>query len=366
MKHGIPDMTSLNCEAQLRLPNLPHYIDRITDRLQSFDAEVRQDARRIGFRFTFGHASFDMEPERLVMRAEADDREGLARVKDLLATAIKVYAKEDSPIVVWTGDLAQDTQPAQFREMTVADVRDLTPHMRRVRFAGKDLGRFGKFGGMHVRVLFPTQAVPEPVWPMLGANGLPLWPSEERRPAARVYTIRSLDVEAGFMDVDFLVHEGESVGSAWAVQASPGQKVGIMGPVGRPVRQADWYLLGGDETALPAIGRLLETLPPKTRGTAFIEIADECERQSIANSTQIELHWLERGGREAGADERLVQQMLSVQWPQEGSAFGWFAAEAAAAATVRDHWRGAMGLGRDQTLAAAYWRRGTAGLMAGA
>ncbi len=356
--------TELNCEAQLHLPNLPRYIDRITDRLQSFEAEMCQEARRVDFRFAFGRASFDMGPCRLVMRAEASDRDGLARIKDLLATAVQVYAKEDGPEIVWSGDLAQDTRLAQFREMTVASASDLTPHVRRVRFAGEDLGRFGKFGGMHVRVLFPTRAVPDPVWPVLGGNGLPAWPSEERRPVARVYTIRSLDIDAGFMEIDFLIHEGESVGSAWALQAKPGQKVGIMGPVGRPVRQADWYVLGGDETALPAIGRLLETLPASTKGVAFIETADRNERQPIANATQIELRWLERNGKAAGTDERLAAEVLSMEWPQ-GSTFGWFAAEAAAAKVVRDRWRGAMRLGRDQTLAAAYWRRGAAGLMAG-
>jgi NADPH-dependent ferric siderophore reductase len=358
-------MTSLNCQARLKLPNLPNYIDRITDRLQSFEADVRHGARRIDFRFAFGEASFDMEPGGLVMRAKAGDRDGLARIKDLLATAIKVYAKEDGPDIAWSGDLAQDTQPAQFREMTVVRVSDLTPHMRCVRFAGADLGRFGKFGGMHVRVLFPTVAVPNPAWPILGANGLPLWPSEDRRPAARVYTIRSLDVDAGHMDVDFLVHEGDSVGSAWALQARPGHRVGIMGPVGRPVRQAGWYVIGADETGLPAVSRMLETLPAATRGIAFIEVADRSERQPIDNVTEIELNWLEREGRAAGADERLARQVMSVEWPREGATFGWFAAEATPAKIVRDHWRGAMGLGRDQTLAAAYWRRGTAGLMAG-
>jgi NADPH-dependent ferric siderophore reductase len=54
-----------------------------------------------------------------------------------------------------------------------------------------------------------------------------------------------------------------------------------------------------------------------------------------------------------------------VTWPRDGSAFGWFAAEAAAAKSVREYWRDTLGLGRDQTLAAAYWRRGAAGLMAG-
>jgi NADPH-dependent ferric siderophore reductase len=358
-------MTSLNCEAQLRLPNLPRYIDRITDRLQSFDAVIDQEPRKIGFRFAFGEASFDIEPGLLVMRANAGDRDGLARIKDLLATAVQVYAKEDELEIVWTGDLAQETRPAQFREMTVVQISDLTPHMRRIRLAGEDLARFGKFGGMHIRMLFPTRDVPDPVWPVLGSNGLPLWPSPDHRPVARAYTIRSLDIDGRFMDVDFLIHDGESVGSAWALEAALGQKVGIMGPVGRPVRQANWYVLGGDETALPAISRLLETLPAATRGVAFIEVADAGERQPIANATQIEVCWLERQGAPAGADGRLARQMLSVEWPREGTSFGWFAAEAAVAKVVRDQWRGAMGLGRDQTIAAAYWRRGTAGLMAG-
>ncbi|WP_083918667.1 siderophore-interacting protein [Mesorhizobium metallidurans] len=356
-------VSGLACEARLNLRNLPLYIDRISDRLRSFDADASQEGQRIDFRFAFGGASLDME--RLVMRANAADRDGLARIKDLLATAVQVYAREENPEIVWTGDLADETRLAQYREMIVTDVGDLTPHMRRIRFAGEYLERFAKFGGMHIRMLFPTSEVPDPLWPMLGSNGLPVWPSDDRRPVARVYTIRKLDVANGFVDVDFLVHLGESVGAAWAMQAAPGKKIGIMGPVGRPVRPASWYVLGADETGLPALARLLETLPAGTKGVAFVEIGDDGERQEIDNATGIELHWLTRDGIAAGADERLADAVRSVEWPQAGSAFGWFAAEAAAARIVREHWRGTLGLGRDQTLAAAYWRRGAAGLMAG-
>ncbi|PDQ18939.1 siderophore-interacting protein [Mesorhizobium sanjuanii] len=355
--------SGLTCEARLNLRHLPHYMDRISDRLLSFEADASQEGQRIDFRFAFGAASFDME--RLVMRANAADRDGLARIKDLLATAVQVYARDENPEIVWTGDLADETRLAQFREMIVTHVGDLTPHMRRIRFAGEDLGRFAKFGGMHIRMLFPTRNVPDPIWPVLGSNGLPAWPSDDRRPVARVYTIRALDVEKGFIDVDFLVHPGESVGASFAMQAAPGMKVGIMGPVGRPVRPASWYMLGADETGLPALARLLETLPAETKGVAFVEIADEAEKQPIDNATSIELHWLSRNGVPAGEDQRLANAVRSVAWPHIGSAFGWFAAEAAAAKIVREHWRGTLGLGRDETLAAAYWRRGAAGLMAG-
>lgn len=356
-------MRELACEARLNLRHLPDYMDSITDRLQSFEADASHQGQRIDFRFAFGGASIDME--RLVMRANAADRDGLARIKDLLATAVQVHAKAESPEIVWTGDLSGETNLAQFREMTVTGVRDLTPHMRRISFAGEDLGRFAKFGGMHIRMLFPTRDVPDPLWPVLGASGLPVWPADDRRPVARVYTIRALDVAQGIMDVDFLVHPRESVGSAWAMQAAPAMKVGIMGPVGRPVRQADWYVMGADETGLPALARMLETFPAETRGVAFVEIADEGEKQEINNATGIELHWLTRDGVPAGEDRLLAEAVRSVQWPEDVSAFGWFAAEAAAAKTIREYWRDTLGLGRDQTLAAAYWRRGAAGLMAG-
>ncbi|MER8421119.1 SIP domain-containing protein [Mesorhizobium sp. M1329] len=92
-------------------------------------------------------------------------------------------------------------------------------------------------------------------------------------------------------------------------------------------------------------------------GVAFVEIADEGERQAIDNATGIELHWLPRNGVQAGVDDRLAHAIRSVAWPT-GLAFGWFAAEAAAARTVREHWRGTLALGRNETLAAAYWRRG--------
>lgn len=358
-------MTQLACEAHLQLQHLPNYLDRITDRLHSFNADVLQKDDRIDFRFDFGAASFDMKPGRLVMRANSVDADGLARIKDLLATAVQVYAKEEQPQIVWSGDLAEETELSQFREMSVLHARWITPHMRRVRLTGERLDRFARYGSMHIRMLFPTEKVPSPLWPTLGRNGLAVWPSDDRRPTPRAYTVRGFSVEEGWMDVDFVTHEGDSVGSKWAMEAVAGNKVGIMGPVGRPLRQADWYVMGSDETGLPALARMLETMPASTRGVAFLEVADEQEKQQIANRTGIELNWIYRNGIPAGADGRLVDAVLSVAWPEAGSNFGWFAAEAVAAKRVRDRWRGELGLGRDQTLAAAYWRQGVSGLMAG-
>ncbi|RVA21225.1 siderophore-interacting protein, partial [Mesorhizobium sp. M7A.F.Ca.CA.004.11.2.1] len=55
----------LACEARLNLRRLPDYMDSISDRLRSFEADASHEGKRIDFRFAFGGASFDME--RLVM-----------------------------------------------------------------------------------------------------------------------------------------------------------------------------------------------------------------------------------------------------------------------------------------------------------
>ena len=359
-------MTALISQADVELANLPDYLAKIEDRLESFQATASRSGGRIEFAFPFGTGSFDMEPGRLRMSARAADKDGLARIKDLLATAVQVYARDEAPVIRWHGDLADETRLAQFREMTVVDVFDLTPRMKRVRLSGDDLGRFARFGGMHVRMLFPTASVAEPEWPTLGPNGLAVWPPEDRKPAPRAYTIRKFDVERGWMDIDILVHPGDSVGSRWALLARSGMKVGIMGPVGRPVPQdAQWYVLGADETGLPAMARMLETLPQDTRGMAFLEVADEAERQQVENRTAIDLNWIYRNGVSAGTDGRLAEAVLGTAWPAGLTCFGWFAAEAGQASRVRDTWRTQRGLGRDTTLAATYWRRGTSGFMAG-
>lgn len=357
--------TTLACEAHIAIDTPARYIERIDDRLLSFDAEATVEGSATRYRFPHGDAVLDLKPDLLIVRLGAANADRLARLKDILATSIELHAKAARPQIVWRGDLAGDGRLAQFREMRVVSISDLTPHMRRIRLTGDNLARFADFDGMHVRLLLPTPELPDPQWPQAGPNGLPVWPSEERRAPARVYTIRKLDVAKGEMDIDFVMHGDESVGSGWAQAAKPGDVIGLMGPLGRPVRRAEWYVLGADETGLPALSRILESLPPQTKGQAFIEVADAQEEQILTHPSGMELHWIHRNGVEPGKDPRLAQIICRVGRPLNMKCFSWFAAEADAAKQVREHWRGTQGLGRDETLAAAYWRRGALGPMAG-
>lgn len=362
-------MTQLTCHAEVALQHLQDYLHPIVDRLASFDATVEHGTDRIGLAYPFGTAMLRTGGGRLGMDLSADTADALQRLRELVTVAVQIYAKQETPQIVWQGALAGHGPLVTFRRMRVRHAETVTPHMRRVRLEGENLARYGQFGGMHVRMLFPTPQNPEPVWPVAGPNGLPHWPSEKRRPVARVYTIRHLDAEAGFMDVDFVVHgahgDAEGVGANWAVKAQAGDTVGIMGPLGRPVRKADWYVLGCDETGLPAVSRILEQMPATARGAAFIEVADESERQAVSHPEGVAVHWIHRDGVPAGEHEALLSAVAQVEWPADVSSFGWFAAEAEPARKLREHWRDTMSFGRDRTLAVGYWRRGASGVMAG-
>ena len=121
---------------------------------------------------------------------------------------------------------------------------------------------------------------------------------------------------------------------------------------------ADWYLLVGDETGLPAIGRILEELPATARGVALVEVADAGEELPLARPGNVELRWLHRHGAPAGTSRLLAQAACTVEIPRDGRVFAWAGTEFATFRLLRSHWRDTCGLGKREHLAMAYWRRG--------
>ncbi|QPC42615.1 siderophore-interacting protein [Kaustia mangrovi] len=323
------------------------------------DAEVVRGESRGEAVFEGRKAAFEAQAGALGMRAEAEDETALAFLKTFLAAHLLEAAAGETPEIVWTGDGAGAGRLPNFRELTVLGIRDVTPRMRRITFAGEDLESYAA-GGLHIKILIPPPGIGTPEWPTVAASGLPVWPEEERRPAVRTYTVRRVDPRAGEMDIDFVIHGDGGPGTTFALRAARGDRLGIIGPGGGEVPEADWYLLAGDETALPAIARILETLPREARGTALIEVADAGEDQALAHPPGMAVRWLHRDGAPAGTTDLVVEAVRQVAWPEDGArVFAWAGAEYAAFRALRRHWREEIGLDRSQHLAVGYWRRGT-------
>lgn len=355
-------MSTLSAEAQFRLPGADSIVATVCDHLKEHGARVDRNGRRSNLAFDCGRGEISIETDHVLLRAEADDLAKLAFVKANIAGHLMEFAPWPGPDIVWTGDGNDLTTPPSFREMAVVKARNITPHMRRVTLTCEDPQRYCVDNDYHVNMLFPPEGI-APEWPYLGRDGLVKWPQGQGKPILRKYTIRQFDLDAKTIDVDFVVHDDAGPGSGWAERAKPGDQVGFLGPGGGSYGEADWYLLAGDETALPAIARILETLPGTARGVAFIEVADGSEEQPVDFDAQVELHWLHRGSAAPGTTTLLQDAVRATAWPEDGSkVYVWAAGEFETFRSVRSYLRKERKLPRDQHYVLSYWRRGDDGI----
>jgi NADPH-dependent ferric siderophore reductase len=230
----------------------------------------------------------------------------------------------------------------KFRIAEVARTERITPRVVRVTLKSDDFESFRSDAyDDHVK-LFVAAPGTELVLPERGPNGL-IFPEGVPRPEARDYTPRSFDREAGELVIDFVLHGGGPA-TVWAANARPGDRVGIGGPRASFVVRGDfdWYLLVGDETALPAIGRRIEELPDEARIIAFIEVEDPAERQQFSTTANRELHWIFRN---APGTPNLPEMVRTAALPA-GTDYAFVAGEAAMAAAVREHLLTARHAGR--------------------
>lgn len=229
----------------------------------------------------------------------------------------------------------------------------VTPRMIRVTLGGDELAGFGGDGpDRRIKMFFPVPGQDRPAVPRATSGG-PLWPPGEARPAIRTYTVRRFDAEAGELDVDFVLHAGRGPGAAWARDARPGSWVGVSEPGGRyvPDPDADFHVVIGDETALPAVATVLDALPPGVPALVLLEIADADEEQELPGSADVT--WVHRGGREPGVP--LAEAVRAATFP-DGRGQAWLSGESACVRDLRRHLLDERGLDRRAVYATGYWR----------
>ena len=245
----------------------------------------------------------------------------------------------------------------KFRLAHVVSVKRVTPKMARITLTGDDFDSFVSLAyDDHCKVFFPLPgksfAVPQP-----GENGLD-WPDGER-PPARDYTPRFYDNAARTLVLDFVLH-GDGPASEWAAAARPGDVIGVGGPRGSFVVRAqfDWYVLIGDETALPAISRRIEELPRQSKVFAVVEVADNGEIQKLDAPLDAEIHWLSREGERPGDAARLLGAAMALELPK-GEGYVFVAGESAMSKAVRAHFIDQRAHHPDHIKAAGYWQAGS-------
>ena len=246
---------------------------------------------------------------------------------------------------------------------------ELTSHMFRVVLGGSGFDTFtpSKFTDSYVKLVFvgddvDMASLPQPLTLDSFAD---LPPAEQ--PVVRTLTVRRADPAAREIAIDVVVHGEHGAAGLWAATAEPGQPVYLMGPSGAyaPDPAADWHLLAGDETALPAISVALEALPANAIGQAFIEIAGPEDEIPLTAPQGVRIDWIYRGGRadligedRAGDFAPLIEAVKSAPWlPGQVHAFVHGEAQAVMH-NLRPYIRKDREVDAKWASISGYWRRG--------
>jgi NADPH-dependent ferric siderophore reductase len=189
----------------------------------------------------------------------------------------------------------------------VARLQRLSPSFLRVTFTGADMADLTSNGrDQRIKVMLP-----------LPGRGIDDCPSEsdwygawralpdERRMPIRTYTIRALRPEHGEVDVDFVLHGATGPASAWAETAVVGDEIVLIAPNARfpgptggfewqPPADASCLLIAGDETAVPAICAIVESLPAGRRARVLLEVPTTADALNTAAPAGVAITWLPR------------------------------------------------------------------------
>ncbi|WP_226621814.1 siderophore-interacting protein [Alloyangia pacifica] len=323
------------------------FVTRLRAQLEDYGIPLEQRGTQLTARYAQAEIDLRLDHTGFAVQIAAEGEVPLHQCRESMIYFLDLALPEASTRMTWSGIGATRTPP-NFHLASVLGTRRITPNFLRVEMACEGIAAL-LTGGMHFSLLLPPEGT-SPRWPELTEQGRTIWPDGACALHRAAYTFVWLDAEAGRFAFDIFEHEGGRT-TDWARRAVPGETVGVMGPGGGDFPEATHLLLAGDETALPAIRRILEHAPANARGTVILETASEQDRPALTVPEGIELRWLSRG--DAGGLAAALEEITDI----EDGQFVWVAAEKAIARTAKARFK-ALGLPRERGYFSAYWIKG--------
>ena len=338
-----------------RLTDAVFMLDEICEHFVEH-SEVKRAGNRAWLKSDEGSADIRAEEGKLLIELTCPSPETLQMTRTMLAEHLFYFAGDDPFELAWAAPAPRGTLP-NLREATVVSTEQVTPRMHRVKFACADVSAF-LGGDIHVRLLVPPKGH-EPIWPGIREDGRVDWPKGEDELLVRIYTIRAVDTVRGEVWIDFFQHPTPvtaTPGADFAREAKPGDLVAIMGPGGGDVPQAASILLAGDETALPAIARIIAESAPGTQLKAIIEVESATEQQPLPSAAALQVQWLHRQDYAADGKDALARAAMEAIGAISDDTFVWVACEKEDARRIRQLLKNRVH-DRKRMYVAHYWER---------
>jgi len=277
----------------------------------------------------FGRYRFAPAGSGIAIRISAAMPDRLHMLKEGVAGHLDAVRPGASDALRWPDAAAVGALPPNVHFTAVQSVTPIGSAFLRVRVKASGLAGF-QDDAIHFRLLLPPAGCAAPEWPRVAENGATVWPAGKKALHRPVYTTRWISHEAGLMEFDIFLHDGGRA-TEWARQARPGDRLAIAGPGGGGIPETSKILLYADETALPAAARILENLPPDSRGEAVLlsEKGAGCG-YPVTAPEGISVTWLRRRDGHS-----LASRALAARRESPGH-FLWFASEKAGVQRLRE------------------------------
>ena len=239
----------------------------------------------------------------------------------------------------------------------VVSVAKITPRLISVLVTGDELGGFADAAPTaHLKLFLPANGQDAPNLPQYTPDGVVYTDEDAPRPIVRTYTPRRYDPARKTLEIQFLLH-GEGPASEWAERAQPGDQVAVAGPGGRFSLEpaADHWWLAADESALPALGTLLDALPATSAAEVHVEVDGPDDEIELPSPAKTEITWHRRPPGEA-AGQQLAAAARAAALPD--GARVWVACESAAMRDIRRYFTRERGIPVARLVTRGYWRAG--------
>ena len=183
----------------------------------------------------------------------------------------------------------------------VESIEWLTPSYVRVVLNGDGLAEYAPvpYADSYVNVAIPpAESSYEAPFALDDLKELP----REQRPFRRRITVRRWNQDTRRLTLEFVTHGDEGAAGPWAARAQAGDALVFTGPAGayNPDPAADWHLMVGDESALPAIAASVEAVPPGVPVVVRL-ICDGPEYEiALTSPGDLDLAWVHRPDPLAG------------------------------------------------------------------
>lgn len=323
----------------------PDFRSHLKAHLAEYGCPMRDDADRIEVTFGAARIRLRVTPDLFEVAYPDAADVALYTLRELTLYLLDHLHPPAGAGIVWHGFAETTGTPPNFHLAHVLGRERLSPGFVRVWLGCEGVAALDG-GAMHFSLLLPPEGQ-RPVWPQLDGKGRTIWPKGAAQLHRAAYTFVTFEPAAGRFAFDVFLHAGGRV-SDWALTAPVGSVVGITGPGGGDFPPGQNLLLAGDETALPAIRRILEHSEPTRNCTVLLETGRAEDRLLPAGPN---LRWIDRS-----AGETLWQALRETPAPA-GDRFVWVAAEQATARRAKDHFRKTFGLKATEGYFSGYWSR---------